>query len=61
MALSGHGSGAMSEPNIPEDWLIPITPEEEYQWMVMYGSITTLTRDGIHYRLLEPWEDGKTS
>lgn len=35
---------------------MPITPEEEARWLMAHGSIMTLTRDGIRYRIIDPWE-----
>ncbi len=41
---------------------VPITPEEEAQWLIAYGKITILIHgDGTRHRILDPWETGEGS
>jgi hypothetical protein len=50
--------GIKIAPIDPLAGLVEVTPDEEAAWLVTYGRITTVTRDGKRYRLIESWEDG---
>lgn len=42
---------------LPQDsGLVPITPEEEARYLMVYGRIMVLERDGVRYRVLAPEE-----
>lgn len=40
----------------PDSGLVPITQDEAYAWMCARGRCTTLFRDGVLYRVIEPDE-----
>lgn len=43
----------------PNSNLVPITSEEEARWLMAHGTIFTLTRDGVRYRVIDPFERGE--
>lgn len=40
----------------PSDNEVAMSIEDAAVWMVANGSIMTVTRDGVMYRIVDPWE-----